>query len=144
MTLSHEGNRVENRTQITNISSFSLMYFDGFYQPEDPSVQLPKFAEWSAKEQFDRGLWNADTVAGARFPLVDTKRGLVMAYALYQLWTRAKATDVKGVGKIIRLGGEDRIMVSLCMTEFFKIKDGQIFDMDSVWFVGPVPILRGW
>lgn len=140
--LSHTGNRVENGTQITNISTFSLI--DGFYEPEDPSVELPNFAEWSAKEQFDRGLWNSDTVDGIRFPLIDVKRGLVMAYALYQPWTKAKVTDVKGVGKIKRLGGADRIMVSLCMMELFKIKGGEIFDMESVWFVGPLPMSSGW
>lgn len=140
--LSHKGNRVENGTRITNISSFSLI--DGFYEPEDPNVTLPNFAEWSAKEQFDRGLWNSDTVAGTRFPLIDVETGVVMAYALYQPWTKATITDVQGVGRIKRLGGKDRIMVSLCMMELFKIKDGEIFDMESVWFVGPLPMSSGW
>jgi hypothetical protein len=140
--LSHTGNRVENGTRITNISSFSLI--DGFYEAEDPKVVLPNFAEWSAKEQFDRGLWNSDTVTGTRFPLIDVERGVVMAYALYQPWTKATVTDVKGVGKIKRLGGADRQMVSLCMMELFKIKDGEIFDMESVWFIGPLPMSSGW
>jgi hypothetical protein len=140
--LSHTGNRVENGTRITNISTFSLI--DGFYEPEDPNVTLPNFAEWSAKEQFDRGLWNSDTVTGERFPLIDVERGVVMAYALYQPWTKATGATVKGVGKIKRLGGPERTMVSLCMMELFKIKEGQIYDMESVWFVGPLPMSSGW
>lgn len=140
--LSHTGNRVENGTRITNIPTFSLI--DGFYEAEDPNVTLPNFAEWSAKEQFDRGLWNSDTVTGERFPLIDVERGVVMAYALYQPWTKATGATVKGVGKIKRLGGPERTMVSLCMMELFKIKEGQIYDMESVWFVGPLPMSSGW
>jgi hypothetical protein len=140
--ISHDGNRVENGTRITNNPEFSLV--DGFYAPEDPSVTLPNFGEWSPKEQFDRGLWNSDTVAGERFPLIDVERGIVMAYALYQPWTKASVTDVKGVGKVVRLGGPSRDMVSLCMMELFKIKGGTIFDMESVWFIGPLPMQSGW
>jgi hypothetical protein len=140
--LSHEGNRVENGTRITNISTFSLI--DGFYEPEDPNVTLPNFAEWSPKEQFDRGLWNSDTVTGERFPLIDVEHGIVMAYALYQPWTKSTGATVKGVGKIKRLGGPERTMVSLCMMELFKIKEGTIYDMESVWFVGPLPMSSGW
>jgi hypothetical protein len=142
--LSHQGNRVENGTRITNYTNDAFSLVDGFYEPEVPTVTLPNFARWSAKEQFNRGLWNSDTVAGVRFPLIDVERGLVMAYALYQPWTKAIVTDVKGVGRIKRLGGKDRNMISLCMMELFKIKDGEIFDMESVWSVGPLPMSSGW
>jgi hypothetical protein len=77
-------------------------------------------------------------------PFIDVEHGLVMAYALYQPWTKATVTDVKGVGKILRLGGKGRKLVSLCMMELFKIKDGEIFDMESIWFVGPLPMSSGW
>ena len=140
--LSHKGNRVENGTQITNNPAFSLV--DGFYEPWDPNVPVPNFGEWSPKEQFDRGLWSSDSVSGMRYPLIDEERGLVMAYAIYEPWTKAHVTDVKGVGKIKRLGGDDRIKVSLCMMELFKIKNGEIWDMESVWFVGPLPMSSGW
>jgi len=142
--LSHIGNRVENGTQINNTSDYTFV--GGFYHAEDPNVTIPNFAEWSAKEQFDRGLWNADTVAGERFPLIDVERGIVMAYALYQPWTKADGIDVKGVGKIRRWQGPDRLMdkVTLCMMELFKIKGGEIFDMESVWFIGPMPMSSGW
>jgi hypothetical protein len=140
--LSHTGNRVENGTRITNTSTFS--FADGMYESLDPNVTIPNFAEWSAKEQFDRGLWNADTVAGARFPLIDVEHGLVMAYALYQSWTKSDVLDVKGVGKVRRLGVKDRMGVSLCMMELFKIRDEEIHDMESVWFVGPYPMESGW
>jgi hypothetical protein len=140
--LSHKGNRVENGTQITNNPDFSLV--DGFYEPWDPDDTVPNFGEWSPKEQFDRGLWSSDSVSGMRYPLIDEERGLVMAYAIYEPWTKATVTEVKGVGKIKRLGGEDRIKVSLCMMELFKIKDGEIWDMESVWFVGPLPMSSGW
>lgn len=140
--LSHKGNRIENGTQITNNPDFSLV--DGFYEPWDPSVPIPNFGEWTPKEQFDRGLWSSDTVSGERYPLIDEEKGLVMAYAIYEPWTKAHVTDVKGVGKIKRLGGDDRVKVSLCMMELFKIKEGEIWDMESVWFVGPLPMKSGW
>jgi hypothetical protein len=140
--LSHEGNRVENGARITNNPEFSLV--DGFYESGEPGLTLPNFGEWSPKEQFDRGLWNSDTVVGERFPLIDPEQGVVMAYALYQPWMKANLTDVQGVGKITRLGGPERNMVSLCMMELFKIKDGMIFDMESVWFIGPLPMSSGW
>jgi hypothetical protein len=34
--------------------------------------------------------------------------------------------------------------VSLCMMELFKIRDDEIHDMESVWFVGPYPMESGW
>jgi hypothetical protein len=34
--------------------------------------------------------------------------------------------------------------VALCMTEVFKIKEGEIFDMESAWFIGPMDQKSGW
>ena len=51
VALTDTGNRVENGTQCTNTSKFSMV--DGFYETEPPNLKLPNFAEWSAKEQFD-------------------------------------------------------------------------------------------
>lgn len=63
--MTDQGNRVENGTQCTNTSTFSMA--DGFYQSEDQNLKLPNFAEWSGKEQFNRGLYAADTVVVDRY-----------------------------------------------------------------------------
>lgn len=141
--LTDTGNRVENGTQCTNTSKFLMA--DGFYETEDPNLKLPNFAEWSAKEQFNRGLYTADTVVVDRYPLIDTETGVAMTYGLYYPWTKATAIDVKGVGKIRPVGGPDNMGAVLCMMEMFRIKDGQIFDIESVWFAGSPPMsTTGW
>jgi hypothetical protein len=137
--LSHEGNRVEQGTQITNTSKY---VFSSFHA-KDPNVTLPNFAEWSAKEQFDVGLWSSDRVDGERFPLIDVERGLVFAYAIYKQWAKKDTTELKGFGEV---GGSEMggMKVALCMTEVFKIKEGEIFDMESAWFIGPMDQKSGW
>jgi len=136
--LNHEGSRVEMGTQISSNPSY---FFEG-YEIEGSNESVPNFAEWSAKEQFDRGLWNADVVTGERFPLVDVEHGLVFAYTIYHPWEKASSTHVEGVGKVRGdLTGEK---VALCMTELFKIKKGEIHDMETVWFVGPTDMSSGW
>jgi hypothetical protein len=131
------GNRVEVGTQITGNPQFR---FEFYAQREGQS--LPNFAAWSPGEQFQRGLWNSDTVTHVRPALIDAARGLVLAYAVYNPWGKRECTSVRDVGEVCPAQRGTRL--SLHMMELFKIIDGRIDDMESVWTVQPPGGTMGW
>lgn len=85
-------------TQINNNPSFDLT--TPFYKSRT-STPLPNFAEWSAKTQFDKGLWNADYVSGIRTPIVDVEKGLVIAFTEYQAYKKSWIGKVQGLGEFV-------------------------------------------
>lgn len=138
--MADEGSRVEMGNQINNLDPAKSKYnlTDGFYKPVSDDVKLPNFALWSAKEQFERGLWNADTVDNARAPIVDRKRGLVLAFSVYQPYRKSWICHAKGIGDFVPINyteGEKRSYISLNMIELFEIKNGLIGDMESTWYM---------
>jgi hypothetical protein len=132
------GVRIEVGTQITSNPAF---HFE-FYAAADGGAALPNFGEWSAREQFQRGLWNADGVTDERYPLVDRTTGLVFAFTAYRPWHKRFETEVEGVGVVgPRIGGR---RVALNMLEAFKIEAGTIREMESVWTIEPAEFRSVW
>jgi hypothetical protein len=132
-----DGARVEAGTQITANPAF---HFD-FYGSTDGG-DLPNFGEWTAQEQFLRGLWNADGVSDGRYPVVDRDLGVVLACTTYRPWHKRFETEVHGVGRVVPLVANRR--VALCMMEMFKIERDVIGDMESVWSIADASFTSPW
>jgi len=131
------GARTEVGTRITDNPAFA---FD-FYAAIDGG-ELPNFGEWSARDQFLRGLWNADGVTDERYPVVDRARGIVLACTSYRPWHKRFETDVAGVGRVgPRVTGR---RVALNMMEMFRIEAGTILEMESVWTIEPAEFASPW
>lgn len=136
--LDPSGARIEAGTQITGNPDFAFE----FYEREDGGA-LPNFGLWSAREQFRRGLWNADGVTDERYPLADRATGVVFAFTVYRPWHKRGWTDVDGVGRVTPLKRETR-RVGLNMLEAFKIENGVIMEMESVWTIEPASFQSIW
>lgn len=132
------GVRIEAGTQITGNPDFAFE----FYAAQD-GADLPNFGLWSARDQFQRGLWNADGVTDLRIDLVDRTAGIVFAFATYRPWHKRGWVDVEGVGRVGPIGDPER-RVALNMLEAFKIEDGSIKEMESVWSIEPADYRSVW
>lgn len=142
--LNPAGSRVEMGTQISSNEGYDMT--EAFYvrvaDSQDTSP-LPNFGAWSAKDQFLSGLWGSDIVNQVRFPIVDIKRGLVCGYSMYNPMAKKRPINVKGVGDIeLTILGPDS--QSIAMMEIFKIKKGEIYDMETVWVAVPRGDTTGW
>lgn len=119
--------RIENGVALVNNPSFQ------FDLVSPAGRELPSFAAMGCREQFDTGLWGADSVSDLRFPLVDEERGIVAVYSVYQPFARAQCAKVRGVGPVCPRTFMEN--VSLDLLELFRIKRGRIHEMESVWTV---------
>jgi hypothetical protein len=111
-----------------------------FSAPEGKA--LPNFAAMGCREQFNTGIWSSDTVSNRRFPLVDEERGLVVALTQYNSYAKSRCATVVGVGEVCPAG--DSPPVSLDLVEIFRVGDGRIHEMESVWTVLPPGAGTGW
>lgn len=132
------GARIEAGTRITGNPAFRFDFYKGL-----DGQDLPNFGEWTAQQQFERGLWNADLVPDVRLPVVDPRTGVVFAFMTYCPWGKRGWVDVDGVGRVGPLGDPDR-RVALNAMEVFKIDHGQIAEMESVWTIEPGDFRSGW
>lgn len=130
--LAPDGARIEAGTQITGNPAFHFEFYRGL-----DGQDLPNFGEWSAREQFQRGLWNADGVTDERYPIVDTQTGIVFAFTTYRPWHKRFDVDVAGVGRVGPIVAGRR--VALNMLEAFKIDHDAITEMESVWEINETP-----
>ncbi|MCC7462192.1 MAG: hypothetical protein IT480_06975 [Gammaproteobacteria bacterium] len=128
--------RIENGVALVNNPDFHF----GFIAPDGGVV--PDFAAMSCGEQFSTGIWSTDTVSNRRYPVVDEERGLVVAFTQYHVHARGRCAVVAGVGPVCP--ARDTPPVSLDLVEFFRVGDGRIHDMESVWTVLPPGGTTGW
>jgi hypothetical protein len=128
--------RIENGIALVNNPDF---HFD-FKSPEGRA--LPNFAAMGCREQFNTGIWGTDSVTARRFPLVDEERGLVVAFTQYNSYAKSRCAEVTGVGRVCPAA--DLQPFSLDLVEFFRVGDGRIHEMESVWTVLPPGGDTGW
>jgi hypothetical protein len=128
--------RIENGIALVNNPGFhfSLVAPDG--------RELPNFAAMGCREQFGTGIWSADDVSNRRYPVVDEERGLVVAFTQYNSYARARCAEVVGLGPVCP--AQDMAPASLDLVEFFRVGDGRIHEMESVWTVLPPGGTTGW
>src|SRR5690606_10245030 len=107
---------------ITANPAFHFAFYTGL-----DGQPLPNFGEWTAREQFRRGLWNADGVLHERYPIVATQTGVVFAFTTYCPWHKRCEVEVAGVGDVGPIGAPRRVPFKL--TEANKIEHRAIEEM---------------
>ncbi len=127
--------RIENGVALVNNPAFSF----GLVSPS--GRKLPNFAAMSCRQQFNTGLWGTDAIAGRRFPLVDEQTGVVGAFTIYRSHAKARCATVKGYGQVCPA---TPARADLDLVELFKIRRGQIHEMESIWTVIPTGQGSGW
>jgi hypothetical protein len=128
--------RIENGIALVNNPDF---HYD-FISAE--GKELPNFAAMGCREQFNTGIWGTDTVTSRRFPLVDEERGIVVAFTLYNSYAKSRCAQVIGYGQVCPAA--ELRPFSLDLVEFFRVGDGRIHEMESVWTVLPPGGAAGW
>ncbi|GEM_PF-3323113 len=136
--LDPNGARIEQGTQITGNPAFRFEFYEGL-----DGQELPNFGCWTAREQFERGLWNADTVPQVRFASVEPRTGVVCAFMTYRPWGKRPWVELEGAGRVGPIGGGER-RVGLNAMEVFKIDHGAILEMESVWSMEDGRFLNPW
>lgn len=127
VAFAEECHRIENGIALVNNPNFQ------FDLISPAGVELPSFAAMGCREQFDTGLWSADQVSGLRFPVVDEVHGIVAVYSAYHPFARAPCAQVREIGAVCPRTPIEN--VSLELLELFRIRRGQIHEMESVWTV---------
>ena len=98
--------------------------------------KLPNFAAMGCREQFNTRIWTTDSISDRRYPLIDEKFGIVFAYTLYHRFSKKTCVDIPDYGRACAPQGQDA-PATLELLEAFKIRDGKIHEMESIWTVLP-------
>ncbi|MBO9581697.1 MAG: hypothetical protein J7498_12455 [Sphingobium sp.] len=128
--------RIENGVPLVNNPDY---HFDVV---SPTGRELPNFAAMGCRQQFDTGFWSTDSVADKRFPVVDTERGVVVAFTRYRGHAKGNCANVKGVGAVCPSHPTGRY--DLDLVEWFHVRSGKIHEMESVWTVLPQHQGVGW
>ena len=128
--------RLENGVPLTNNPSFH------FALMSPSGKQPPNIAAMGCKAQFDTHFWATDYIDHRRFPVVDEERGLVTAFSTYEAHGARNCAEVVGFGTVCPAGKVPP--VTLDLAETFRIKDGKLHEMESVWTVLPYRTHPGW
>jgi hypothetical protein len=129
--------RIENGVALVNNPNFDY----GFTSPSGKKV--PNFGAMGCREQFNTHIWETDVVDHRRYSVIDEERGLVWAFSSYHGHAKKKCADVVGFGPVC--GGAAAAQSStLDLVELFKIRNGLIHEMESVWTVLPAGVKPAW
>jgi hypothetical protein len=74
--------------------------------------------------------------------VVDEERGLVWVFSSYHNHSRKKCADVERYGPVCPATGTGASTLDL--VELFKIRNGLIHEMESVWTILPPGSKPGW
>lgn len=129
-------NRLENGVPLTNNPSFHFALISR------SGRQPPNIAAMGCKEQFDTHFWATDYIDHRRFPVVDEERGLVTAFSTYEAHGTKECAQVVGFGEVCPANKVPP--ATLDLAETFRIKNGKIHEMESVWTVLPYRTQPGW
>lgn len=128
--------RIENGVAVTHNPQFS-------FSVVSPSGRLlPNFAGMGCAEQFAARLWGTDTITHRHFPIVDPEHGVVLVIATYNVFVKGSCAESPLYGRVC----PEHISppVSLDVAELFKIRNGRIHEIESIWTAVPYPTETGW
>ena len=129
--------RIENGVALVNNPGFE-------FPLRSPSGRkLPNFAAMGCREQFNTRLWTTDNITSRRFPVIDEERGVAAAFTIYNSHGTKECADVVGIGPVCPAAAGSK-PGSLDLLEFFKIRNGEIHEMESVWTILPYRTKSGW
>src|SRR5262245_9190071 len=130
--------RIENGVALVNNPNFDY----GFVSPEGKKV--PHFGSMGCREQFNTHIWETDFVDNRRFSVIDEDRGLVWVFSSYHGHGRKKCADVVGFGTVCGGPPTGSVPSTLDLVELFKVRNGLIHEMESVWTVLPDGVKPQW
>ena len=120
--------RIENGVALTNNPDFHYGYVAA------NGTELPNFAAMGCMEVANSGMFNADLINARRYPIVDEEHGIVFAFTFYQARAKGTPTFSPIYGELIPDDRHQRRR-TLVMLEVFKVVEGRITAMESVWSV---------
>ncbi len=103
--------------------------------------KLPNFAAMGCREQFNTRIWETDTITDRRYPIVDQERGIVMAFVMYHQYDKARCASTVDYGLVCP--PVDVKPYSLALVEAFKVRSGEIHEVEAVFTVFPDIRRRG-
>jgi hypothetical protein len=103
--------------------------------------KLPNFAAFGCRDQFNTRIWETDTITDRRYPIVDLERGIVMAFSMYHQYDKAPCARTVDYGLVCPPGNVKPF--SLALVEAFKLRSGEIHEVEAVFTVFPDVRRRG-
>jgi len=127
--------RIENGVALVNNPDFS-------YPVVSPTGRkLPNFSAMRCREQFNTHFWETDSISDIRVPVIDEERGIVVTFTLYHQYSKKPCADVVDYGPVCPAAKVSPF--SLVLVEAFRLRTGEIHEMESVWSVMTTNPLRG-
>lgn len=127
--------KIENGLQLIKNPDFA------FPAASPTGRKLPNFAAMGCRDQFNTHIWDTDTVTDRRYPVVDMERGIVMTFVMYNEYARARCADVVDYGLVCPPVAVNPL--TLVLAEAFKIRSGEIHEVEAVFTALPGLRLRG-
>lgn len=127
--------KIENGVQLIKNPDFA------FPAVSPSGRELPNFAAMDCHEQFNTHIWDTDSVTDRRYPVVDEERGIVMAFVMYNQYAKSRCADVVDYGIVCPPGAAKP--GTLILAEAFKVKDGEIHEVEAVFTALPALRFRG-
>jgi hypothetical protein len=119
--------KIENGLQLIKNPNFN------FPAASPSGRKLPNFSAMVCRDQFNTHIWDTDTITDRRYPIVDKERGLVMAFVMYNEYAKARCADVVDYGLVCPPVPVDPL--TLVLAETFKIRNGEIHEVEAVFTV---------
>jgi hypothetical protein len=132
---SNECIKVENGVQLIKNPNYA------FPAVSPTGRKLPNFAAMGCREQFNTRIWETDAITDRRYPIVDQERGIVMAFVMYHQYDKARCASTVDYGLVCP--PMDVKPFTLALVEAFKIRSGEIHEMEAVFTVFPDLRRRG-
>lgn len=127
--------KIENGLQLIKNPNYN------FPASSPAGRKLPNFASMGCRDQFNTHIWDTDTITDRRYPIIDRERGIVMAFVMYNEYAKARCADVVDYGLVCPPVPVDPL--TLALVEAFKIRSGEIHEVEAVFAVLPGLRLRG-
>jgi len=95
---------------------------------------LPNFFAMGCREQMNTGVWNTELVDHIEVPVIDAARGVAVATGLFHHQGKSRCANTRGYGVVCQ---KNPVPMTILLTELFKVRAGQIGEIESVWFILP-------
>jgi hypothetical protein len=131
----------ENCIKIEN--GFQLIRNPDFPSPVRSPIgaDLPNYQSMGCQDQFNTHVWDTDTITDRRYPVVDEERGIVVAFAMYNQYAKGPCAVAVDQGPVC----PSQVVnpYSLAIAEAFRVRDGFIEEVESIFTVLPELRIRG-
>jgi hypothetical protein len=127
--------KVENGVQLIRNPAFP------FPAASPSGRELPNFASFGCRDQFNTHIWDTDAVTDRRYPIVDRERGIVFAFVMYHQYLRAPCANVVDYGTVCPPAHVEPF--TLVLAEAFRLSEGEIQGVEAVFTALPTVRLRG-